>query len=445
TSSTWTTDGDGSFDDASLLNAIYTPGTTDLSSGSVTLTLTTDDPTGPCESASDSMVVNLNKTPEITITTPDFICVGDSIDLSMYVSNPDGGELSYYEDETAAADGIGALMSSVVTPELGETTYWVRSELTYDDTVCYSIASITVTAENCITCETAFAFDGEDNSFCFSEYPDLIPNDSRWGWTNYYESAAQAAAEAELYLYAGAAQCNIKDAAVGEVEIHDNENGTIDVTFTAYENYILSSVHLYVGCEPLQYKKQGKNYSYTVAPGHYNMNPQGDIGYVTSYTIENIEVSGSFYLIAHADVCTSESPEIIEDLRAESVPGVYTLRKNLSAMQACIPEDNGKSNKSASTMDVQSVETTEGFSAWPVPFTEVLNIEYDFEFTADAIIEIYDFKGQFLRAYEADGVTKGDVTTIQVDFALRSNQVYIVNVTANGNRYSKTVISGKGK
>src|SRR5690606_1799751 len=99
--------------------------------------------------------------------------------------------------------------------------------------------------------------------------------------------------------------------------------------------------HLYVGCEPLQYKKQGKNYTYTVAPGQYNMNPKGDIGYVTSYTIENIEVSGSFYLIAHADVCTSKSPEIIEDLRAASVPGIYTLSRRMSAMQACISGGNG--------------------------------------------------------------------------------------------------------
>ncbi|WP_157893328.1 T9SS type A sorting domain-containing protein, partial [Salegentibacter sediminis] len=380
---------------------------------------------------------------DITTTDPDFICVGDSIDLSMYVTNPDGGELTYHTSMTDADTDTGALLSSVVTPDLGENIYWVRSELTYGDNVCYSIASITVSVQECITCETAFAYDGEDNSFCFSEYPEMIPNDSRWGWTNFYDSAADAA-EAELKLYAGAAQCNIKDAAVGEVTVYDNENGTIDVTFTAYENYILSSVHLYVGCEPLQYKKQGKNYSYTVAPGQYNMNPNGDIGYVSSYTIENIEVSGGFYLIAHADVCTSEYSEIIEDLRAESVPGVYTLNKRFSAMQACIPE--GKPNKTASTVEAQSAETnTDGFSAYPVPFTEVLNIEYDFEFTADATIEIYDFKGQFLRSYRADGVTKGDVTTIQVDFALRSNQVYIVNVIANGNRYSKTVISGNGK
>ncbi|HEY9184705.1 MAG TPA: hypothetical protein VIM94_05215 [Salegentibacter sp.] len=390
----------------------------------------------------DSFDITVYDNPDITTTTPEFICVGDSIDLSMYVSNPDGGNLSYYDNMTAAEGGGMDLGSSIVTPDLGENIYWVRSELTYDDTVCYSIASITVTVQECITCETAFAYGG-DNATCFSEYPELIPNDSRWGWTNYYESATDDV----LYLYAGESDCEITggEVPVGEVEIEDNGDGTIDVIFTAYDNYILSSVHLYVGCEPLQYKKQGKNYTYTVAPGQYNMNPKGDIGYVTSYTIENIEVSDSFYLIAHADVCTSEYPEIIEDLRAVSVPGVYTLSKRFSAMQKCISEEKGNPNKTASTLDTQSAETTDGFHAWPVPFTDVLNIEYDFEFTADATIEIYDFKGQFLRAYEAAGVTKGDVTEIQIDFALRSNQVYIVNVTANGNRYSKTVISGKGK
>ena len=45
---TWTTSGDGTFDDASLTAATYTPGATDISGGTATLTITTDDPAGPC-------------------------------------------------------------------------------------------------------------------------------------------------------------------------------------------------------------------------------------------------------------------------------------------------------------------------------------------------------------------------------------------------------------
>jgi gliding motility-associated-like protein len=64
----WTTSGDGSFDDATLSTAIYTPGTSDISTGSVTLTLTTDDPdgSGPCLAVSDDLVLTITPVEENT-------------------------------------------------------------------------------------------------------------------------------------------------------------------------------------------------------------------------------------------------------------------------------------------------------------------------------------------------------------------------------------------
>lgn len=59
TSSVWTTAGDGTFDNASLLNAVYTPGVNDIANGSVVLTLTTNDPAGPCNAVADNMTVQI--------------------------------------------------------------------------------------------------------------------------------------------------------------------------------------------------------------------------------------------------------------------------------------------------------------------------------------------------------------------------------------------------
>ncbi|MCB0608650.1 MAG: choice-of-anchor A family protein, partial [Lewinella sp.] len=67
-SATWTTSGDGSFNNANNLNAVYTPGTNDKATGSVTLTLTTNDPAGPCTAAVDQMVVTINPLPTYTVT-----------------------------------------------------------------------------------------------------------------------------------------------------------------------------------------------------------------------------------------------------------------------------------------------------------------------------------------------------------------------------------------
>ncbi len=57
----WTTDGDGSFGDATIEDAVYTPGTTDIANGTVTLTMTV---TGACNSPSDDLVLSID--PEST-------------------------------------------------------------------------------------------------------------------------------------------------------------------------------------------------------------------------------------------------------------------------------------------------------------------------------------------------------------------------------------------
>ena len=62
-SSTWTTSGDGTFSDSSLLNAVYTPGSADIGAGTVTLYLTTDDPAGPCVAVVDSIILTISASP----------------------------------------------------------------------------------------------------------------------------------------------------------------------------------------------------------------------------------------------------------------------------------------------------------------------------------------------------------------------------------------------
>jgi gliding motility-associated-like protein len=60
TSITWTTAGDGTFNNANTPAAIYTPGTNDIAAGSVVLTLTTNNPAGPCPAASDNVTVTIS-------------------------------------------------------------------------------------------------------------------------------------------------------------------------------------------------------------------------------------------------------------------------------------------------------------------------------------------------------------------------------------------------
>jgi len=64
TSSTWTAPS-GTFSNSTSLTSSYTP---TIPSGTVTLTLTTNDPAGPCPAVNDVMIVTVNPLPAITVT-----------------------------------------------------------------------------------------------------------------------------------------------------------------------------------------------------------------------------------------------------------------------------------------------------------------------------------------------------------------------------------------
>jgi len=78
----WTTSGDGTFNDTSILDPIYFPGTTDIADGTVMLTLTAS-AISPCVvSASDSRNLVIQKSPEANAGPDAIICEGDGYQLS---------------------------------------------------------------------------------------------------------------------------------------------------------------------------------------------------------------------------------------------------------------------------------------------------------------------------------------------------------------------------
>lgn len=74
-SGTWS-GGTGTFSpNANTLNATYTPSAAEILAGSVTLTLTTNDPAGSCGPANDTMKITINPNPVVDISLED-ACLG---------------------------------------------------------------------------------------------------------------------------------------------------------------------------------------------------------------------------------------------------------------------------------------------------------------------------------------------------------------------------------
>ncbi|MBL4703248.1 MAG: HYR domain-containing protein [Flavobacteriales bacterium] len=81
-SQSWGSSGDGGFSNASLLNPVYTPGPGDIGAGSVTLTMTTNNPAGPCNAVSDFMVLTIDPEPTVSAGGAASICIGATYTLS---------------------------------------------------------------------------------------------------------------------------------------------------------------------------------------------------------------------------------------------------------------------------------------------------------------------------------------------------------------------------
>ncbi|HEY5690159.1 MAG TPA: gliding motility-associated C-terminal domain-containing protein, partial [Cyclobacteriaceae bacterium] len=84
TSSTWSTSGDGAFDNVVNLNATYTAGANDITNGSVDLTLTTDDPdgAGPCAAGSSIVTITIDPAPSVNAGVDVTICATDVATLT---------------------------------------------------------------------------------------------------------------------------------------------------------------------------------------------------------------------------------------------------------------------------------------------------------------------------------------------------------------------------
>ncbi|MCX6246582.1 MAG: hypothetical protein NTW10_02510, partial [Bacteroidetes bacterium] len=69
----WTTSGTGSFNNATILNPVYTPSAADITAGTVTLTLTAN-ANAPCANAVSSMTLSITKTPTANAGGNSTIC-----------------------------------------------------------------------------------------------------------------------------------------------------------------------------------------------------------------------------------------------------------------------------------------------------------------------------------------------------------------------------------
>jgi hypothetical protein len=132
-SATWN-GGAGSFNpDNTTTNAIYTPSAGEILAGTVTLTLTTDDPAGVCGPVSDSMTVTIN--PAATVNAgPDQTVCGDNPATTLAGSIAGSASSATWSGGGGSFAPNPGTLNATYTPTAGEVAVGtVTLTLTTDD------------------------------------------------------------------------------------------------------------------------------------------------------------------------------------------------------------------------------------------------------------------------------------------------------------------------
>lgn len=132
----WHTFGDGTFDDASLLQAVYTPGPADLVAGDALLQiLVTGIP--PCNIPASDMIklsywpettVILNELPDLCLDDPPFLLTGGSPEGGSYEGS--GVSNGYFYPDIA---GIGSFVITYTYTDANECSFSASQSITVDE------------------------------------------------------------------------------------------------------------------------------------------------------------------------------------------------------------------------------------------------------------------------------------------------------------------------
>jgi gliding motility-associated-like protein len=176
----WTTSGDGSFNNAGITYPLYTPGTGDISSGSVQLTLTAI-ANGMCTDASDMMILTISEAPTADAGNDAAICVSDGSYLISDASASNYSEILWTSSGSGSFNNPASI-HPVYTPSQNDIddgsvilTLTAYANGTCEDAVDEMILTITsgpiafagADAEICETASSYFLSDATASDYAY--------------------------------------------------------------------------------------------------------------------------------------------------------------------------------------------------------------------------------------------------------------------------------------
>ncbi|WP_338874818.1 SdrD B-like domain-containing protein [Spirosoma sp. SC4-14] len=153
TSVTWTSTGTGTFSAPSSLTTTYTPSLADVSSGTVVLTATTNDPDGPggvCNASSSSLILKINKRPDapVGVACDDtLVCQGGATKLIGFAP---GSKINWYDENGQLLMTTESGGKLTIKPSKSGANIYYAEAVSADNCTSSSRTSVTVTVGTCL-------------------------------------------------------------------------------------------------------------------------------------------------------------------------------------------------------------------------------------------------------------------------------------------------------
>jgi hypothetical protein len=385
-SGTWSSSGTGLFSPgATTLNAVYTPSAADITAGTITLTLTTNDPVGPCIAASDAMVVTINPPATANANIDQTICVGEAVTLAGSVGG--GASSGTWSSSGTGLFSPGATtLNAVYTPSAADVTAGtITLTLTTNDPVGPCIAAsdaMVVIIESC-------AQEG-----CTLGY-----------WKNHTDRWCQDYRTCDLF-----------------------GNVFVDAPSSLANLTLLEALNLGGG-------------------GIYNLARQG-VAALLNTCSDEVDYAGYF----------NNSSSVIDAVNAAyradgTAPGLLASELDYFNNSGC-PLGGTRANKATNCIDsAPTTDTTTetgtiktelaGFTASPVPFKNQLTIRYDFDYQSDVTIEVFNAQGVLVFSKLDTNSYLNKEVTFDIKVNKGQEQVYIVKLTTDQGSSTRKVMSSR--
>ncbi len=128
-SAIWSTSGSGSFGNAANLSTSYTPSAADITAGTVTLTLTTNKPAGPCPAVSDFLILTIIRAPQVNAGADDATCQGTPYTINDATAS-NYATLTWSDNGTGSITAGQGTLTPTYTPGPAEANATVTLTLT---------------------------------------------------------------------------------------------------------------------------------------------------------------------------------------------------------------------------------------------------------------------------------------------------------------------------